>query len=100
MAKVLGFSSSDAITPQENFADLGMDSLMATELKNSLESSLNCSIPLTLAFDYPTVEALANYLAGSSDSSWVVSHSSSETEIQNNSKITNSINKIIIKMMP
>jgi 8-amino-7-oxononanoate synthase len=63
IAKVLGFSSPDAIEPQQNFSELGMDSLMAVELKNSLQASLGISIGQTAAFDYPTVESLANYLA-------------------------------------
>jgi Phosphopantetheine attachment site len=40
-----------------------MDSLMAVELRNSLQTSLDCSIPASLAFDYPTLETLADYLA-------------------------------------
>ena len=63
VAKVLGFGSPDLVEVQENFADLGMDSLMAVELKNSLQASLGISIPQTLFFDYPTVEGLASYLA-------------------------------------
>ena len=39
-----------------------MDSLMAVELKGRLERSLNVSLPPTLTFNYPTIEALANYL--------------------------------------
>jgi 8-amino-7-oxononanoate synthase len=62
LAKVLGFSSPDLIDPQENFADLGMDSLMAVEFNNRLQKSLDCTIPQTLTFDYPTVAALANHL--------------------------------------
>lgn len=62
LAKVLGFSAAEAIDPQENFADLGMDSLMAVEFKNRLETSLDCPIPQTLAFDYPTVAALVDHL--------------------------------------
>ncbi|MBF2022481.1 MAG: aminotransferase class I/II-fold pyridoxal phosphate-dependent enzyme, partial [Hydrococcus sp. C42_A2020_068] len=63
VAKVLGFSSPELIEPQQNFGDLGMDSLMAVELKNSLQTSLGISIPLTSAFDHPTIELLTNYLA-------------------------------------
>ncbi|AFZ34701.1 6-deoxyerythronolide-B synthase, 8-amino-7-oxononanoate synthase [Stanieria cyanosphaera PCC 7437] len=62
VAKVLGFSDRKSVDVQENFADLGMDSLMAVELKNQLQTSLKIDIPLTITFDYPTVEALANYL--------------------------------------
>jgi myxalamid-type polyketide synthase MxaB len=63
VAKVLGFDSPEYIEIQQNFGDLGMDSLMAVELKNALQASFGVSIPLTSAFDYPTVELLTDYLA-------------------------------------
>ena len=44
------------------FADLGMDSLMAMELKRRLERGLGVTLPTTLAFEYPTVDALTGYL--------------------------------------
>ncbi|MGB3199833.1 MAG: acyl carrier protein, partial [Nodosilinea sp.] len=34
----------------------------AMDLKNRLEGAIGQTIPTTLLFDYPTVEALANYL--------------------------------------
>jgi hypothetical protein len=40
-----------------------MDSLMAVELKGRLEAGLGHALPATVAFEYPTVEALAAYLA-------------------------------------
>ena len=40
-----------------------MDSLMAVELKTRLEAGLGQVLPATVAFEYPTVEALAVYLA-------------------------------------
>jgi acyl transferase domain-containing protein/acyl carrier protein len=61
IAKVLDMKSPQDIDPQQSFSDLGMDSLMAVELRNRLQSSLGCSIPASLAFDYPTVEALSDY---------------------------------------
>ncbi len=62
VAKVLGFNDPEYIDIEENFGDLGMDSLMAVELKNQLQASLDTNIPLSLTFDYPTVESLSNYL--------------------------------------
>lgn len=61
LVKLLGIDSSE-LEPQQGFLDLGMDSLMAVELKNRLESTLSCSLPATLVFDYPTIEALVDYL--------------------------------------
>ncbi len=62
LAQVMGFGQAELIDPQENFAELGMDSLMAVEFKNQLEASLACAIPQSLAFDYPTVSSLTAYL--------------------------------------
>ena len=39
-----------------------MDSLLALDLRRHLERTLACSLPTTLAFEYPTVMALASYL--------------------------------------
>jgi acyl transferase domain-containing protein len=49
---------------RERFTDLGMDSLMALQLKGLLESQLRIEgeIPATIAFDAGTVEALAEQL--------------------------------------
>jgi hypothetical protein len=46
--------------------DLGMDSLMAVQLRNALSTALALQSPLpsTLMFDYPTINAIANYLLG------------------------------------
>jgi acyl carrier protein len=41
----------------------GLDSLGAVELKNALERRAGMELPSTLVFDYPTVNALAAYLA-------------------------------------
>jgi SAM-dependent methyltransferase/acyl carrier protein len=60
LAKVLGLPS----LPPTNlgFTDLGMDSLMGIELRRTLERSLHLSLRSTLAFEYPTVEELADHL--------------------------------------
>ncbi|MGK7908957.1 MAG: SDR family NAD(P)-dependent oxidoreductase [Synechococcus sp.] len=63
IARVLGASSPEEIDLRQGFADLGMDSLTSVELRNRLQTSLDCTIPSTAAFDYPNAEALANYLA-------------------------------------
>ncbi|MEM9272529.1 MAG: aminotransferase class I/II-fold pyridoxal phosphate-dependent enzyme [Cyanobacteria bacterium P01_F01_bin.143] len=63
MAKVLGFSDPEDIDVQEKFADLGMDSLMAVEFKNSLQASFGDAVSLTATFDYPNIELLTDYIA-------------------------------------
>ena len=42
--------------------DLGMDSLMAVELKRRLERGVGQPLPSTLTFNYPNVGALAGFL--------------------------------------
>ena len=63
MANVLGINNPESIALETEFFDLGMDSLTAVELRNKLQSSLNCAVPSTLAFDYPTINKLVDYLA-------------------------------------
>jgi len=64
LASVLGLTSEASIEPRQRLFDLGIDSLLAVELKNRLEVSLGCVIPNTLLFDYPTLEAVVDYLNG------------------------------------
>jgi hypothetical protein len=42
---------------------MGMDSLTSVELRNRLQSTLSCTLASTLAFKYPTIEALVDHLA-------------------------------------
>jgi len=63
IASVLGVVSLDEIELRAPLFNLGLDSLMAVEVKNRLERTLSCGMRPTLVFDYPTVEALASYFA-------------------------------------
>ena len=61
VAPILGLNTHP--NPQQGFFDMGMDSLMAVELKNRLETGLRVTLPSTVIFEYPTIKALAEYLA-------------------------------------
>ncbi|MDI1279617.1 beta-ketoacyl reductase, partial [Methylobacter sp.] len=63
VATVLGFPASMTVDRKQGFFDMGMDSLTSVELRNRLRTSLGCALPSTLAFDFPSVTALVNYLA-------------------------------------
>jgi hypothetical protein len=45
------------------FFEMGMDSLTSVQLKKRLEAGIGRSLPPTIAFNYPTIEKLAVYLA-------------------------------------
>ena len=62
VASVLRFDSSELPNPNLGFFDMGMDSLLAVELKNRLENSLGTTISSTVAFNHPNIESLARYL--------------------------------------
>ena len=47
---------------RQGFADLGVDSLMTIELRNSIQTGLELSLPATLLYKYPTIEDLAAFL--------------------------------------
>lgn len=62
LRQVLQFSDKDRMPRRASFADLGIDSLVAVELRNSLEKSFGVAVPSSLVFDYPTVTVLSTYL--------------------------------------
>lgn len=62
VAEILGLPATEFTQLNQGFFDLGMDSLMAVELRNHLGRDLGKSLPSTLTFKYPTVESLVNYL--------------------------------------
>ncbi len=58
---VLGLAP-DSLDASTGFFDLGMDSLMAVELRRRLERAVGIALPATLAMDYPNADAVAAFL--------------------------------------
>ncbi|HBL14897.1 MAG TPA: hypothetical protein DD379_26600 [Cyanobacteria bacterium UBA11162] len=54
---------TNAIDTTKSFADYGLDSVTAVELADALQDWLGVTLSPTLAYDYPTIESMAQYLA-------------------------------------
>ena len=71
-----------APAPAVGFFDLGMDSLMAVELRNRLNRAFSeaYAAPNTLVFDYPTIADLARHLVDALDETDVAPAPAAEPE--------------------
>ncbi len=61
--RVLGLDPAQPLGAHQNLVQIGMDSLMAVELSNRLKNMIGKTLPATLAFQYPTIQALCEYLS-------------------------------------
>jgi myxalamid-type polyketide synthase MxaB len=62
VVKVLGLRISQRLDPRQGFLDLGLDSLLAVELRNILQDTFSIRLSQGLIFNYPNLELLAKYL--------------------------------------
>ncbi|MCP4804398.1 MAG: hypothetical protein GY884_03535, partial [Proteobacteria bacterium] len=62
VSAVLGLAGAAAVPADRPLTEQGLDSLMAVELRNQLAARAQTRLPATLAFDYPTPQAIAGLL--------------------------------------
>jgi myxalamid-type polyketide synthase MxaB len=60
--KVLGLDAGVDLDPRQPLNELGLDSLMAVELRNAIAGALERTLPATLLFKHPTIESLAGFV--------------------------------------
>lgn len=60
--QVLQIESADEVVADRGLFEMGMDSLMAVELKGHIEKDTGLSLPSTLIFNYPTIDDLTGFL--------------------------------------
>ncbi|NEO66611.1 MAG: acyl carrier protein [Moorea sp. SIO4G2] len=63
VAQVVGTADPERIDTEAGFFDIGIDSLILTELRNRLQSILGCPLSATVLFNYANIDDLVNYLA-------------------------------------
>ena len=61
-ARVLGIPESAPLDPDLPLNDAGLDSLMAVELRNTIGAAVGRTLPATLLFRYPSIDALVGFV--------------------------------------
>jgi len=60
--RVLGFGAGRSLDMDAALGEMGLDSLMAVEFRNSLAAALGENLPSTLLFDHPSVNGVTTYI--------------------------------------
>lgn len=63
IAKVMHLDANHTIAADRSLQEMGLDSMMATALKNRLTQATGMTLSPALLFDYPTPQTLINYLS-------------------------------------
>lgn len=61
VAKVLGLNDGSKLDRETSLSDLGVDSVLAVELRTALVKAVERPVPATLLFDFPNLNALTAY---------------------------------------
>jgi myxalamid-type polyketide synthase MxaB len=69
VGRVLGYEQVRARDDERGLTDLGLDSLMAVELSNRLSAAIGRPLSATVAFEQPSIAALAEHLTAILDAS-------------------------------
>lgn len=69
LAAVIGLGSKAEVDTSRKLSTMGVDSLLAVDLRNRLESALGHKLPASLLFDHPTIDELALHLSRALDQS-------------------------------
>ncbi len=62
VSRILGLQPGQSVEEERGFNELGLDSIMAVEVKERLQGALGLALPATLAFNFPTIQALTEHL--------------------------------------
>ncbi len=65
LRRTLSFSGDQALDPAEPLMNQGLDSLMAVQFRAELGQALKRSFPVSLVFNYPSVNDIVDYLLDS-----------------------------------
>ena len=76
MITALKLRRSEPLDPRQRLFDIGLDSIVALELKGDLERALGAPLSATLLFVHPTLDALATYILAE-----IVGDTSSEDDL-------------------
>ena len=90
VVKVLALDTAHPPGLADDFRESGMDSLMATDLRNRLQTGLGRSLPPTVALEHSTIGTLAAFLAevwtktlpAAASSTWAAANELGETDPQ------------------
>ncbi|MBD2566542.1 type I polyketide synthase [Anabaena lutea] len=62
IGRILGFKGSQLPNTEQNFFEMGMDSLMLTELRNQIQTDLNLDIPINIFMEGATIVTLSTQI--------------------------------------